>query len=171
MLEIKNLYGGYGQKDILKDINISIEKGSFCGLIGRNGAGKSALLKTICSLLKPSKGEILIDGQNTALLSKKDLAKRIAFMPQTLETSFDFTVREFLTFARFPYMGVFKIPSQKDYEAIDKILDFMGLKDFAKKSINELSGGERQKVSIAQIIAQDAGILIFDEPTAHLDIG
>jgi iron complex transport system ATP-binding protein len=92
-------------------------------------------------------------------------------MPQTVDTSFPFTVKEFIMLGRYPYMNILKIPAKQDFESVKAAIDFMQMGDFADRKINELSGGERQKVLIAQNIAQDADILIFDEPTAHLDIG
>ncbi|MDR3113796.1 MAG: ABC transporter ATP-binding protein [Endomicrobium sp.] len=171
MIEIKNLYAGYDKNDVLKDVSADIFQGSFTGIIGRNGAGKSTLLKNICALLPFSKGEIKISGQALSAFSRERLAQTLAFMPQSVSYDFAFTVRDFVMLGRYPYMNFFKIPSRKDFEAVEQTLKFTGAARFSNKNINELSGGEKQRVLIAQTIAQDTGILIFDEPTAHLDIG
>jgi iron complex transport system ATP-binding protein len=92
-------------------------------------------------------------------------------MPQNINTDFPFCVEDFIMFGRYPYMNILKIPSQADFDAVWRVIDFMQIGDFCKRNINELSGGEKQKVLIAQTIVQGADILIFDEPTAHLDIG
>jgi iron complex transport system ATP-binding protein len=171
MIEIKELRAGYAKTDILKHINCLVEKGSITGIIGRNGAGKSTLLKVLCGLIKPFSGNVAINGFDVYRASKKELSKTISFMPQAVETNFPFTVREFVMFGRYPHMNIFKIPSQKDYEAVERALKFSGAGIFADRYINELSGGEKQRVLIAQTIAQETDILVFDEPTSHLDIG
>ncbi|MDR3111808.1 MAG: ABC transporter ATP-binding protein [Elusimicrobiota bacterium] len=171
MIKVKKLSAGYGSKTILSEVDISINKGSFTAIIGRNGAGKSTFLKVLCGLIKQFKGAIFINGKDKSEISKNDFAKILAFMPQTVDMSFPFTVKEFLIFGRYPYMNVFKIASQKDYAVVENVLDFMDLQSFSSKRIDELSGGEKQKVLIAQTIVQETDILVFDEPTAHLDIG
>ena len=171
MIEIKNISAGYYGKPVLKNINCTIKKGSFNGIIGRNGAGKSTLLKVLCGLLKPLAGEILLDSQNIYEIQKKTLSKKISFMPQSIETNFPFTVDEFIMLGRYPYMNIFKTPSAADYEVLSNVLRFTGSEEFSKRYINDLSGGEKQRVLIAQSIAQESDIAIFDEPTSHLDIG
>lgn len=171
MIEIKNLYAGYDKSDVLKDVCAKIPQGSFTGIIGRNGAGKSTLLKTLCAILPFSKGEIKISGRALSDFSKEKLAQMLAFMPQDVSAAFGFTVRDFVMLGRYPHMNFFKIPSRSDFERVEQTMKFTGISGFADKNINELSGGEKQRVLIAQTIAQDTEILIFDEPTAHLDIG
>jgi iron complex transport system ATP-binding protein len=171
MLEIKNISASYGSIQVLHDVNAVIENGSFTGIIGRNGAGKSTLLKILCGLHKASKGSILINGANVKDINKNDMAKILAFMPQTVDTSFPFSVREFILFGRYPYMNMLKIPTQNDWDEVEKTINFMGIAHIAGRKITGLSGGEKQKVLIAQTIAQNCSILVFDEPTAHLDIG
>ena len=171
MLKIQNLHVGYNRKAVLKDVSLNIAQGAFCGVIGKNGAGKSALLKTVCGLLKPFSGEVLISGRALPAFNRTELSKTVAFMPQSLETALPFSVRDFVMFGRYPYMNFLKIPSRNDFEIVDQTLRFTGIADFAERNINELSGGERQRVFIAQAIAQRTDILVFDEPTAHLDIG
>ncbi|MDR2708378.1 MAG: ABC transporter ATP-binding protein [Elusimicrobiota bacterium] len=171
MIEIKNLFAGYKNFNVLKDINLCIEKGSFNAIIGKNGCGKSTLLKTICRLIKPSFGKVEICGQNINKFSYSDFAKIISYMPQNNEIDFAFKIRDFVVLGRCPYMNFFKIASKKDWQKADEAIDFMGLSNIANCSVKEISGGQFQKVLIAQIIAQDAEILILDEPTSHLDMG
>jgi iron complex transport system ATP-binding protein len=171
IIEAKNISAGYHKTEILKNISLDIPKGSFTGIIGRNGAGKSTLLKVLCGLLKPFSGQVFLDGLDVYGISKKTLSKRAAFMPQNVETNFPFTVKEFVMLGRYPYMNIFKIPSEKDYAAADEVLKFTAADAFAQRHVNELSGGEKQRVLIAQTIAQETDIIIFDEPTSHLDIG
>lgn len=171
MLEIKNISASYGRVEVLHDVNVRIEKGAFAGIIGRNGAGKSTLLKIVCGLLKADSGEVFIDGKNLKSIGKNDMAKLLAFMPQSVDTSFPFSVREFILFGRYPYMNMLKIPTQNDWDEVEKTINFMGIGHIAARKITGLSGGEKQKVLIAQTIAQNCQVLVFDEPTAHLDIG
>lgn len=171
MIEFKDVRAGYYKTEILTGINCRIEKGSFTGIIGRNGAGKSTLLKVLCGLLKPFSGQVSVEEKDVYALQKKILSKKAAFMPQSIETDFPFTVEEFIMLGRYPYMNIFKIPSKKDHTAVKEVMKFTETEIFAKRYVNELSGGEKQRVLIAQTIAQQTGILIFDEPTSHLDIG
>jgi iron complex transport system ATP-binding protein len=171
MFRAENVSANYGQKQALKNINAEIKKGSFTGIIGKNGAGKSSLLKVLCGLLKTKSGSVYIDGKNINEIHKRDFAKIVSFMPQNVETDFPFTVRQMTMFGRYPHMNIFKTPQEKDFKAVNDALDFLDIKDIADRKINELSGGERQKVLIAQTIAQETDILIFDEPTAYLDMG
>ncbi|MDR1195727.1 MAG: ABC transporter ATP-binding protein [Endomicrobium sp.] len=171
MIEIKNIDAGYSSKKILKNISCNIAKESFTGIIGKNAAGKSTLLKVLCGILKPFSGQVLINGHNVYTASKKFLSETIAFMPQNVDMNFPFTVKEFVMFGRYPYMNMFKMPSEKDYAAVDEILKFTGIETFSQRYVDELSGGEKQKVLIAQTIAQETDIMVFDEPASHLDIG
>lgn len=171
MIKINSLYAGYSKKEVLKNINLALSKGTFAGIIGRNGAGKSTLLKVLCGLLKYSKGEIFIDGRKLKDLSKRTLSQLLSFMPQDSGIFFSWDVREFIQMGRYPRRNAFRSLSQKDEKAIDEIMDFLEIRHFAKERVNELSGGERQKILIAQTIAQETDLLIFDEPTSHLDIG
>ena len=171
MIEINKICAGYGKKEVLKDVSFNIDKASFTGIIGRNGAGKSTFLKVMCGLLKPRCGTIKINGRDITDFSRQEFSKTVAFMPQNIDTSFPFTVEEFVLLGRYPYMSVFKIPSQEDKAKVKEVMDFAGIAEFAKRNINELSGGEKQRVLIAQTIAQGTEIMVFDEPTSHLDIG
>jgi len=173
MIEIKDIHAGYpgAASEVLKGLSLNIAKGSFTGIIGRNGAGKSTLLKVLCGLMTHSSGSILIDGIDIRQLSKKELAKKAAFMPQNTALSFPFSVEEFVLLGRYPYMNLFKMASEKDRQAVGEVLKFTGITGLAKRNITELSGGERQKAFIAQTIVQETEIMVFDEPTSHLDIG
>jgi iron complex transport system ATP-binding protein len=171
MIEIKNLYAGYFKREVLKNINAVIKRDSFTGIIGGNGAGKSTLLKVLCKTLKCFSGNIYINTVNINNLSRKDMAKLLCFMPQDNETFFSFTVREFISMGRYPYGNLLKAISERDYKIVDEVMEFLNISFLSNENINELSGGERQKVLIAQTIVQETDILIFDEPIAHLDIG
>ncbi|MDR3306223.1 MAG: ABC transporter ATP-binding protein [Endomicrobium sp.] len=171
MIQIKNIYAGYFGREVLKNVSFDVERKDFFGIIGKNGAGKSTLLKIFSNLLKSYKGNALIDNKNLESFKSKELAKRLSFLPQYSDMSMPFSVVEFIMFARFPYMNMFKFPSKSDYKAIERVMGFLNITNLSERKITELSGGEKQKVLIAQVLAQETDIIIFDEPTARLDIG
>ena len=167
MLEIKNLEFGYKKgQPILNDINLSLEDGEIGVLLGKNGAGKSTLFKCLLGLLKPT-GEILHDGKDLTKISRADRAKLIAYVPQ--EISFgDLTVFDSVLTGRLSRFGM--IAGAKDREVVNNVLEELDLSNIANKNVNQLSGGERQKVAIARALAQEPHMLVFDEPTGNLDI-
>ncbi|MDR1400948.1 MAG: ABC transporter ATP-binding protein [Endomicrobium sp.] len=172
MMHIDNVSAGYLDKEILKSISCKINEKDFFGVIGKNGVGKSTLLKVLCKLIKPYSGDVFVNCKNINYFSRREFAKMIAFLPQHVDTSsLSFSVFEFIAFGRYPYMNIFKIPSGKDYVVIKRIMDFLQITNLAQRKINELSGGEKQKILIAQVLAQETDIIVFDEPTSHLDIG
>jgi iron complex transport system ATP-binding protein len=172
MINIENISAGYLNKKVLKNISCNIFRKDFFGIIGKNGVGKSTLLKVLCDLLRPYSGHIYIHGKNITSFSKKEFAKMVSFLPQYMDNSSSFTVFEFIMLGRYPHMiNIFKIPSSRDYAATKNVMNFLNISDFSERKINELSGGEKQRVLIAQVLVQETDIIIFDEPTLHLDIG
>jgi iron complex transport system ATP-binding protein len=171
MIQIKNIYSGYFGHEVLKDISFNVERKDFFGIIGKNGAGKSTLLKILSKLLDSYKGDVFIDNKNLKSFKSKDLAKILSFLPQYLDIDMPFNVLDFIMFGRLPYMNIFKFPSRNDRKIVEKIMAFLNITNLSKRKITELSGGEKQKVLIAQVLAQETDIIIFDEPTSHLDIG
>lgn len=171
MIEIKNISLSYDKRVVLEDISLNLKEKSFIGIIGKNGTGKSTLLKAITGLLKPVKGKIFIDNEDVYKMKKNVLAKKISFMPQTMQFDFSFNVKDFVMFGRYPYINMFKLASKDDFKVVEDIMDFTQTTEFATRNINELSGGEKQKVLLAQTLVQQTNIVALDEPTSHLDIG
>ncbi|MEK6647645.1 MAG: ABC transporter ATP-binding protein [Candidatus Firestonebacteria bacterium] len=170
MIETKNLTCGYGSKIIIEDINLQISCKDFVGIIGPNGSGKTTLLRAITKILKPEKGEILIEGNNISQVVFKELAKKVAIVSQNLEPTF-MTVEEFVLLGRIPYYNKFQLfETNKDKEIVEKCMFLTDILELKDRFIPEISGGERQLVCIARALAQEPKILILDEPTAHLDI-
>lgn len=171
MIKIDNITLSYDKKVVLKDLSLNLKEKSFIGIIGKNGTGKSTLLKSIVGLLKPAKGNIFIDKEDIYKTSKNILAKKISFMPQTMQFDFSFKVKDFIMFGRYPYINMFKPASSNDFKIVEDVMNFTETTDFAQRNINELSGGEKQKVLLAQTLVQQTDIVALDEPTSHLDIG
>lgn len=169
MIEIKDLSFGYGKSSVLQNFNVCFEKGKFTSVIGTNGSGKSTLLKTIIGILTPDAGEVLIDGTSVSSIKNRDVAKRVAYLPQGKNTP-DMTAFQMVLHGRFPHLNYPRRYSQKDRNAAYDAMKKMGISDYADKSMAALSGGMRQNVYIAMALAQDTDYILLDEPTTYLDI-
>lgn len=161
---------GYDKYIVLKDINLKIPKNKITILIGSNGCGKSTLLKTMARLLKPMEGEIFLDDISIFEKSSIEIAKKLAILTQSPEVPPDLTVFNLVKQGRYPYQNWFSQWSKEDEKIVDYALEKTGLSDMRNKNISELSGGEKQRVWIAMILAQNTETLLLDEPTNHLDI-
>jgi len=169
-LETENLSFSYGGKDVIDNITFAADSGSAWAVIGRNGAGKSTLIKCLCGLLKRRGGSVLIDGIPIDRLTPRELARKVAFVPQgNGRPAPPFTVREYVMMARFPYSHFLSPPNAQDKSRVDEALALTGTAKFANRAMNTLSGGEFQAALIAGAVAQDAPILLLDEPTTYLD--
>lgn len=169
MLEIKELCSGYNKIDIIKDINIKVNKGENLFIIGPNGCGKSTFLKSIANIIDYN-GRIEIDGEDISSLKRKDLAKKVGLMSQVSEIYFPYTVYDTVSLGRYPYMeSKFGNLSKMDRKIILDSIEKVGLTDCKDKMITELSGGQLQRVFLAKLFAQDPDIILLDEPTNHLD--
>ncbi|MGM0603453.1 MAG: ABC transporter ATP-binding protein [Bacillota bacterium] len=170
MIDIKKLEFKYGSLNILKKIDLFLEEKSFVGIIGPNGSGKSTLLKNISNILQPDKGSILIDNVSLSKYQAKDLAKKIAVVPQNTNIDFNFNVYNIIMMGRNPYQDRWGRITDQDKEMVKRAMALTDTYNLAEKNINELSGGERQRVIIARALAQDPEVLLLDEPTSNLDI-
>ena len=167
-LKIQGLNFGYDSRLVLKDINLEVEKGEILTLVGPNGSGKTTLLRCIMRIFAPDKGYILINGKQISKIKRRELAKRMAYVPQSEINSFPTTVFDTVLMGRRPYLNW--NPGVKDFKMVSDVLHLLGLKEFALRDLNELSGGEKQKVLIARAIAQEPEIMLLDEPTSNLDL-
>lgn len=172
LVQCDNINFSYDSKrQILNNVSFSIEKGQLLTLLGPNGVGKSTLLNCITGLLKPQAGKVLLDGRDVFSLSRKSIAKKIAYVPQKNNVPFDYLVKEFVVMGRTAHLGILATPSEHDYKLVDDALLKLGIADLAERQINELSGGEQQKACIARALVQEPALVILDEPTAALDFG
>ncbi len=160
---------GYGERRVLRGIDLALDPGGLVALVGPNGAGKSTLLRALAGLLRPTSGSVTLDGVDVLAMSRAALASRIAVVPQTFDTLFPFTVREIVGLGRSARLGLFARPTRSDDEAVERAISDQDLSALAGRRIDALSGGERQRVVLAMALAQEAGVLLLDEPTAHLD--
>ncbi|BGE83187.1 cobalamin/Fe3+-siderophores ABC transporter ATPase [Staphylococcus petrasii] len=161
---------GYGDHTIINNLDVEIPDGKVTSIIGPNGCGKSTLLKALSRLLSIKNGEIKLDGENIHTQSTKEIAKKIAILPQTPEVADGLTVGELVSYGRFPHQKGFGRLSAEDKKEIDWALSVTGTSEFRHRSINDLSGGQRQRVWIAMALAQKTDIIFLDEPTTYLDI-
>lgn len=161
---------GYGDHTIVDQLDVNIPDGKVTSIIGPNGCGKSTLLKALSRLLSIKGGEIVLDGESIHTQSTKEVAKKIAILPQSPEVADGLTVGELVSYGRFPHQKGFGRLSAEDKQQIDWALEVTGTKEFKFRSINDLSGGQRQRVWIAMALAQKTDIIFLDEPTTYLDI-
>ncbi len=160
----------YAERVIFRDVDLSVAGGEMVGLLGPNGAGKSTLLRVASGLLRPQSGRVAIGATDVRDLSRTELARRVAVVPQDFSVQFGYTVRQLVELGRMPHTGAWGIMRAPDRAAVVDALAATRLTDLADRVFNELSGGERQRVLIAMALAQGSGIVLLDEPTAHLDI-
>ncbi|GAQ18167.1 iron ABC transporter ATP-binding protein [Oceanobacillus picturae] len=170
MIQVEDVQVGYGDALIIDSLNLTIPKGKITTVIGPNGCGKSTLIKTIARILKANSGAIYLDGKAISRTSTKDIARKMAILPQSAEAPAGLTVRELITYGRFPHQSKFGKQKQEDLDAIDWALEATGLTELEARPVEALSGGQRQRVWIAMALAQDTEVVILDEPTTYLDM-
>lgn len=156
---------------VLHEVSFKAHKGEYVFVLGPNGVGKSTLFRCLTGHLKPLEGKIQIEGKAIQLYSKKEWAKKVAYIPQVEQQTFNYSVLEIAMMGRNPHLSIFTKPSKQDEQIVRQILKKLGLEEKASCGICEISGGERQLTMIARALAQEAQILIMDEPTSHLDYG
>ncbi len=169
-LHTTDLNIGYGERLIVKDLTVEIPDKKITTIIGPNGCGKSTLLKAITRIISHQSGTVVLDGENISKQNTKELAKKMAILPQTPESASGLTVGELVSYGRFPYQKGFGRLTKRDYEMIDWALEVTGTIDFKYRPVDALSGGQRQRVWIAMALAQETDIIFLDEPTTYLDM-
>ncbi|GFM55322.1 Fe(3+) dicitrate ABC transporter ATP-binding protein FecE [Pseudomonas capsici] len=170
ILQAQQLDIGYGDTRIVQALSFSPPPGKVTALIGPNGCGKSTLLKAFARILTPQSGTLSLDGQAYAQLSPRELARKIAFLPQVLPIPEGVSVRQLVAYGRSPHNSLWGRLSGADRSSVDQALQRMELEALAERPLSDLSGGQRQRAWLAMVLAQDAAIVLLDEPTTYLDI-
>jgi iron complex transport system ATP-binding protein len=174
MLQARNVSFAYRTgstaNTVLRGVHCAVARGTIVGLLGPNGSGKTTLLRTMAGMLKPQDGEVLLDGASVGRMSRRELARRIAVVPQETHTAFDFSVIDMVLMGRYPHLGRFELEGLADLAIARESLRATGTSAFEHRSFATLSGGEKQRVVIASALAQASQALLLDEPTAALDL-
>ncbi len=175
MLELKKIKYSYSLIDntprfFLGPVNLKIEKGELVSLLGPNGSGKSTLMKLITGIIKPLEGEILVESESYSNIKARELARKIAFVPQNPSSVYPFTIYEIVMMGRTPYLNYFGYENNIDCEIVEEALNNVDIYPLRDKPVTQVSGGEIQRAFIARALAQQAPLVLLDEPNSHLDI-
>jgi iron complex transport system ATP-binding protein len=170
MLRAEHVSFGYGNGFTLLDATAAVEAGSLTGLLGPNGCGKTTLLKLLSAVLRPQRGRVLLGERPLATMTRRELARHIAVVPQETHPAFEYSVLDMVLMGRHPYLGPFQLEGPGDLEIARASLVATGTEHLAPRNYMTLSGGEKQRVIIASALAQATDVLLLDEPTASLDL-
>ncbi|MBP7146621.1 MAG: ABC transporter ATP-binding protein [Acidobacteria bacterium] len=170
-LEARDLRVRLGGREILKGVSLRIAFGEMVAVAGPNGAGKTTLLRTLVGILRPASGTVAVAGAAQASLSRRELARALAYLPQETWSEFDVTVADVVALGRYPHVGALGLLRDEDRSAIAEAMEVADVAGLARQPVTSLSGGERRRVHLARAIAQRARILVLDEPVSALDVG
>jgi ABC-type cobalamin/Fe3+-siderophores transport system ATPase subunit len=170
LFSLQEVWFGYKKTQVLENINLTLAKGKFYGLIGPNGSGKTTLLDLLTATTKPDRGVITLKGRPLSTFSRLELARMLALVPQDFILGFDYTVFDIVLMGRHPHIPRFASPSGRDLDLVEEALAVMDIATLRDRVVTDLSGGERQRVVVARALAQDTEVLILDEATSNLDI-
>lgn len=168
-IRIDNLVAGYRGRPVLKEVNIGIEAGRVCALLGCNGSGKTTLLRCVNALIRPLQGEVLVKGRRVRYLSRAEIARLISVVPQVAFSPFSFSCLEIVLMGEAARLKIWSSPGQEAYSRALEVCEEVGIGHLVNRSFNELSGGERQLVLLARALFQEAPVMLLDEPNSHLD--
>jgi iron complex transport system ATP-binding protein len=169
-LEATDLQFSFDRRRAVAGVSLSVSEGEFVGLIGPNGSGKSTLLRLLLGTLKPEQGGVRLGGVPISRLSRREVAQKIAFVPQSTQFDFPFPVREIVAMGRTPHLGRFRPLTAGDSAIVAEAMVATRIDSFAHRQVTELSGGERQRVHVARALAQSTPFIVLDEPTSSLDL-
>jgi iron complex transport system ATP-binding protein len=169
-VEARRLTHAYDGRVVLEEVDLQVQPGEMVAVVGPNGAGKSTLLRVLLGFLAPRAGEARLLGEPVHALSRREVARRAAFVPQNHEARFAFRVEEVVAMGRTPWLGRFRPASEEDHRIVERAMDDADVRAMAARPFTELSGGERQRVMLARAFAQQTPLLLLDEPNANLDL-
>lgn len=170
IISVSDLHVGYGDRTVLKGLNVDIPRRQITTLIGSNGCGKSTFLTTLARVREPHKGDIALAGTNISELSRRDYAARVGLLPQTPSAPGTLKVSELVLRGRYPHQSWYGRFTEEDEHAVSEALRRTALLDLADRPLNALSGGQRQRAWLAMVLAQDTEVMLLDEPTTYLDL-
>jgi iron complex transport system ATP-binding protein len=170
LIRAQNINFSYAEKQVIENVSFTVDEGQITTIIGPNGSGKTTLLKIINGTLFPDAGEMLIDGKDTKEWLRKEIAKKVAIVPQETSNIFPFYAEEIVLMGRFPHLNNYRFENENDYRVVQEAMKKTDTLAFARRRFNELSAGERQRVLIARALAQEPKILLLDESTVFLDL-
>lgn len=172
VLEACNISFTYdGKKDVFKNVCFSLKAGELFFILGANGCGKTTMLNCLTDILRPTSGKVLISGTPLSALTRRDISRSIAFVPQIHHDNCSFLIRDYIVLGRAPHLTLMQMPSERDYSIAWRVMEKLGITHLALKHYSKTSGGERQLAQIARALVQESQLILLDEPTNHLDYG
>ncbi len=169
MIELNNVSFSYEENPVFSGLNATFEPGTFYGIIGPNGCGKTTLIRLLCGLFPPKSGEVLFEKKPYSCFPRKELAKRISMLPQ-IQTLPEITVEDLVSRGRYPHLGQTRRMKEYDRTAVSRALCAVGTEELTHRNLSTLSGGEKQRACLGMVLAQDTPVILLDEPTTYLDI-
>jgi len=170
LIEARGVHFDYGREPVLAGVDVELRRGELVGLLGRNGSGKTTLLRLLLGLIAPRRGEVRLSGDRVDLLPRREVARRVAWVPSDAQPNFGFRLRELVAMGRNPHLGAFRPEGERDRALVADALAATDLASFGDRPIPELSAGEWRRALVARALAQETPGLLLDEPTAHLDV-
>lgn len=172
LIEACGVSFGYAEnRTVLNEVDLQVAPGELVTLLGPNGAGKSTLLNCLAAVVRPQVGRVLLEGRDVAALAPRDVARVVAYVPQSSSPAYGYRVRDYVVMGRAPHKTTFQRPTAADYALVDEALERLGIARFANRPYTQLSGGERQLVNVCRAVVQQPRVILFDEPTSALDYG
>ena len=169
-LELRDVHAAYGSKEVLHGVDVSARAGEVVGLVGPNGCGKTTIVRVASRTLPPTSGDVRVGSHDPYAMSGREAARMVAVVPQDILPAFEISVLEFVLMGRTPYLSRWGSGAEHDWKVVREAMEAVAVQHLADRSMSELSGGERRRVMLAQALAQEASVLVLDEPTTHLDI-